>query len=63
MSSIGQVIMVTNPKNKKTVFVKIIGNFLKLESSSEIIKLSLISASSIGIEDKDKVTLSYAIAR
>ncbi|MDG1045727.1 MAG: LysM peptidoglycan-binding domain-containing protein [Bacteroidia bacterium] len=60
---IGQVIMVTNPKNKKTVFVKIIGNFLKLESSSEIIKLSLISASSIGIEDKDKVTLSYAIAR
>jgi LysM repeat protein len=60
---IGQVIMVTNPKNKKTVFVKIIGNFSKLESSSEIIKLSIISASSIGIEDKDKVTLSYAIAR
>lgn len=60
---VGQVIMVTNPKNKKTVFVKIIGNFSKLESSSEIIKLSSMSASSIGIKDKDKVTLSYAIAR
>ena len=60
---IGQVMMVTNPKNNKTVFVKIIGNFSKLESSSEIIKLSSISASSIGIEDNDKVTLSYAIGR
>ncbi|MEK9600243.1 MAG: LysM peptidoglycan-binding domain-containing protein [Bacteroidota bacterium] len=59
----GQVIMVTNPKNSKTVFVKIIGNFTKPVNSSEIIKLSSMSASAIGVSSKDKVMLSYAIAR
>ena len=60
---IGQVIMVTNPKNSKTVFVKIVGNFPRSENSSQIIKLSSFSASQIGIASKDKVILSYAIAR
>ena len=60
---VGQVIMVTNPKNSKTVFVKIIGNFMKPDNSSEIIKLSSMSASTIGVNSSDKVMLSYAIAR
>lgn len=60
---IGQVIMVTNTKNSRTVFVKVIGNFTKPVNSSEIIKLSSMSASAIGVSSKDKVMLSYAIAR
>jgi len=60
---IGQVIMVTNPKNSKTVFVKIKGNFPRLEKSSQIIKLSSFSASLIGIASNERVILSYAIAR
>ena len=57
---IGTVIMVTNPINKSTVFVKVIGNFVRQENNSEIIKLSQLSASQIGIEAKDKISLSYA---
>jgi LysM repeat protein len=56
----GTVIMVTNPENKSTVFVKVIGNFVKGEMSSEIIKLSSTSAEQIGVVDKDKIMLSYA---
>lgn len=57
---IGTVIMVTNPENKNTVFVKVTGNFPKNESSSEIIKLSESSAKQIGVIAKSKVLLSYA---
>lgn len=60
---VGQVIMVTNVVNKKSVFVKIIGNFEKPDNSAEIIKLSSYSAKSIDIKKEDKVLLSYAIAR
>ena len=52
--------MVTNPENKNTVFVKVVGNFMKGENSSEIIKLSNISAAKIGVKPKSKILLSYA---
>lgn len=57
---IGTVIMVTNPENKNTVFVKVTGNFTKKENSAEIIKLSEGSAKQIGVTNKSKVLLSYA---
>ena len=57
---IGTVLMVTNPDNKKTVFVKIIGNFNKQETSSEIIRLSQSSAEQIDFSSKGNVLLSYA---
>jgi len=56
----GTVIMVTNPENKSTVFVKVIGNFERGEMSSQIIKLSSTSAEQIGVKAKDKIMLSYA---
>ncbi|PCJ67404.1 MAG: hypothetical protein COA58_03535 [Bacteroidetes bacterium] len=56
----GTVIMVTNPENKKTVFVKVVGNFHRGEKSSEIIKLSSTSAEQIGVKAKDNIMLSYA---
>lgn len=57
---VGTVIMVTNPENKNTIFVKVTGNFLKKENSAEIIKLSESSAKQIGVSAKSKVQLSYA---
>ncbi|MDB4161893.1 LysM peptidoglycan-binding domain-containing protein [Bacteroidia bacterium] len=57
---IGTVIMVTNPENKNTVFVKVTGNFEIKKGSSEIIKLSESSARQIEITDKSRVLLSYA---
>ncbi len=57
---VGTVIMVTNPENKNTVFVKVTGNFSKKENSAEIIKLSESSAKQIGISAKSKIQLSYA---
>lgn len=57
---IGTVIMVTNPENKNTVFVKVTGNFPKKEDSSQIIKLSESSAQQIGLAAKSNVLLSYA---
>ncbi len=57
---IGTVLMVTNPDNKKTVFVKIVGNFPKSESSSEIIRLSQSSAEQIEFNSKGNILLSYA---
>jgi len=57
---IGTVLMVTNPENKKTVFVKIVGNFSKNESSSEIIRLSESSAEQIDFRSKGNILLSYA---
>jgi len=57
---IGTVMMVTNPDTKKTVFVKIIGNFERKDNESVIIKLSETSAAQIDIESKNKIMLSYA---
>lgn len=57
---IGTVIMVTNPVNKSTVFVKVIGNFTKPENSSEILRISVLSSQKIAIKSKDKVAVSYA---
>ena len=57
----GTVVMVTNPRTNKTVFVKVIGNFKPEEKSSTIIKLSKLSANSIGLEGAGQsVNLSYA---
>lgn len=57
----GTVIMVTNPQNNKTVFVKVIGNFERAADSPMILKLSKLSASSIGIDvNGAAVKLSYA---
>jgi LysM repeat protein len=57
---IGTVIMVTNPENKNTVFVKVTGNFNRQEGSALIIKMSESSASLIGVKSKEKILLSYA---
>ena len=57
---IGTVVMVTNPSNKSTVFVKVIGNFTKTENSSEILRISPLSSQKISIRSKDKVAVSYA---
>jgi LysM repeat protein len=57
---IGTVIMVTNPKNKSTVFVKVTGNFNRQDESAVIIKISEASASLIGVKSKEKILLSYA---
>ena len=57
---VGTVIMVTNPVNKSTVFVKVIGNFTKPENSSEILRISALSSQKIAIKSKDKVVVSYA---
>jgi LysM repeat protein len=57
---VGTVIMVTNPVNKSTVFVKVIGNFTKPENSSEILRISALSSQKIAIKSKDKVAVSYA---
>ncbi|NNJ56680.1 MAG: LysM peptidoglycan-binding domain-containing protein [Bacteroidia bacterium] len=57
---IGTVIMVTNPSNEKTVFIKVISNFVKSEESSTIIRLSEQSANQIGFSTNSKVLLSYA---
>lgn len=59
---IGTVIMVTNPDNNKTVFVKVIGNFDRSsDSSSVILHLSKLSAETIGIgPGSSPVSLSYA---
>jgi LysM repeat protein len=57
---IGTVLMVTNPANKSTVFVKVIGNFTKPENSSEILRISALSSQKISIRSKDKVAVSYA---
>lgn len=57
---IGTVIMVTNPENKNTVFVKVTGNFEMKEGDSEIIKLSESSAKQIDLADNSRILLSYA---
>ena len=57
---VGTVIMVTNPVNKSTVFVKVIGNFTKPENCSEILRISALSSQKIAIKSKDKVVVSYA---
>jgi LysM repeat protein len=57
---IGTVIMVTNPENKSTVFVKVTGNFKKSDGSAEILRISQSSAAQIGVKSKDEILLSYA---
>lgn len=58
---IGTVIMVTNPINNKTVFVKVIGNFERSSGSAMILKLSKLSAETIGLSGEGApVNLSYA---
>jgi LysM repeat protein len=57
---LGTVIMVTNPATQSTVFVKVIGNYVRPETSSEIIKLSSLSAQQIAVKSSDKIMLSYA---
>jgi LysM repeat protein len=57
---IGTVIMVTNPVNKNTVFVKVTGNFKRQEGSALILKMSESSATLIGVKSKEKILLSYA---
>lgn len=58
---IGTVIQVTNPVTNDAVFVKVIGNFDRQDSSSSIIILSDKSASAIGLKGSGaSVNLSYA---
>lgn len=58
---IGTVIMVTNPENNKTVFVKVVGNFNRSSDSAVILKLSKLSAETIGLgPGGTPVNLSYA---
>lgn len=58
---LGTVIMVNNPATNKTVFVKVVGNFNIEDEQSSVIKLSELSASSIGLDSEGgMVSLSYA---
>ncbi len=57
---VGTVIMVTNPENTKSVFIKVTGNFNRPDSSAEIIRLSEQSANQIGFTGDGKILLSYA---
>ena len=58
---LGTVIMVNNPATNKTVFVKVVGNFNIEDGQSSVIKLSELSASSIGLDSEGgMVSLSYA---
>ena len=59
-ATVGTVIMVTNPETNQTVFVKVIGNFERSDSSDEIIRLSPYSAESVGLTNDQLVELSYA---
>jgi len=57
----GTVIMVTNPENGQTVFVKIVGNFTKSEKDADVIKISNASAERLGLTKSGTfITLSYA---
>lgn len=57
---IGTVIMVTNPETKKTVFVKVVSNFVRKDGESTIIVLSESSAKEIDVENESAIQLSYA---
>lgn len=57
----GTVIMVTNPENGQTIFVKIIGNFTRSEKDADVIKISNASAERLGLTKSGTfITLSYA---
>lgn len=57
---VGTVIMVTNPENTRSVFIKVTGNFERGEGSAEVIRLSKQSAEEIGFTGSGRIHLSYA---
>jgi len=59
-ASIGSTLMVSNPANNKSVFVKVVANHTLDESKGNIIKLSKTAHSDIEIEDNADVQVSFA---
>ena len=60
IAKIGTIIMVTNPVNKKSVFVKVVANHQLTAGKGDIIQLSSTARISIGIEIGGKVETSFA---
>lgn len=57
----GTVIMVTNPENGQSVFVKIIGNFPRKEDSADVLRISNATAEKLGLTKSGIfISLSYA---
>jgi len=57
----GTVIMVTNPENGQSVFVKIIGNFPRKEDSADVLRISNVTAEKLGLTKSGIfISLSYA---
>ncbi len=59
-ASIGSTLMVSNPANNKSVFVKVVANHELDESKGNIIKLSKTAHSDIEIENNADVQVSFA---
>lgn len=59
-ASIGSTVMVTNPSNNKSVFVKVVANHDINESKGNIIQLSKTALSDIEISDNAAIHVSFA---
>ncbi|MFT7591202.1 MAG: rare lipoprotein A (peptidoglycan hydrolase), partial [bacterium] len=59
-ASIGSTIMVTNPANKKSVFVKVVANHTLSEEKGNIIQLSETAQTDIQIVENASVHVSFA---
>lgn len=59
-ASIGSTVMVTNPTNQKSVFVKVVANHTLDEEKGNIIRLSQTALSDIEIEAGSQVQVSFA---
>lgn len=58
---VGTILMLTNPGNAKTVFVKVVGNFERESSSAIVVKITSNSAQHIGLKEKiSSIKVSYA---
>lgn len=59
-ASIGSTVMVTNPTNQKSVFVKVVANHTLNESRGDIILLSETAMTDIEIHANDAINVSFA---
>lgn len=58
---VGTILMLTNPDNAKTVFVKVVGNFERASNSAIVVKITNNSADHIGLKEKiSSIKVSYA---
>ena len=59
-ATIGSAVMVTNPTNQKSVFVKVVANHTLNESRGDIIRLSVTAMTDIEINANDPISVSFA---